>query len=217
MAPAVNPPADGIALDGLARGWAHIERATRDGHDRRCALADAERIDAGRDGLPEGPGLRAFAVAQPGRREPEAAPRHAERDVPAGGGALQRRGRIDPARAPPAAHGAGDGPGRRATRKATTIGRGDPRDERRASACPAAWRRWASRATCSSASSTARWPTIATRPTRASPPATTTARCSRPRSDFNVELVSRPCPFPPLRVQRPPFPPRPALFHRRRP
>jgi alcohol dehydrogenase class IV len=34
MAPAVNPPADGIALDGLARGWAHIERATRDGADR---------------------------------------------------------------------------------------------------------------------------------------------------------------------------------------
>jgi 4-hydroxybutyrate dehydrogenase len=34
MAPAVNPPADGIALDGLERGWAHIERATRDGQDR---------------------------------------------------------------------------------------------------------------------------------------------------------------------------------------
>ena len=33
LAPAVNPPADGIALDGLARGWAHIERATRDGSD----------------------------------------------------------------------------------------------------------------------------------------------------------------------------------------
>jgi len=33
MAPAFNPPADGIALDGLARGWAHIERATKDGHD----------------------------------------------------------------------------------------------------------------------------------------------------------------------------------------
>jgi alcohol dehydrogenase class IV len=33
MAPAVNPPADGIALDGLSRGWAHIERATRDGRD----------------------------------------------------------------------------------------------------------------------------------------------------------------------------------------
>jgi hypothetical protein len=33
MAPAVNPPADGIALDGLARGWAHIERATHHGSD----------------------------------------------------------------------------------------------------------------------------------------------------------------------------------------
>ena len=36
MAPAVNPPADGIALDGLARGWAHIELATRDGQDREA-------------------------------------------------------------------------------------------------------------------------------------------------------------------------------------
>ena len=36
MAPAVNPPADGIALDGLERGWAHIERATRDGGDREA-------------------------------------------------------------------------------------------------------------------------------------------------------------------------------------
>ncbi|MBA4176401.1 MAG: 4-hydroxybutyrate dehydrogenase [Leptothrix sp. (in: Bacteria)] len=36
MAPAVNPPADGIALDGLARGWAHIERATRNGQDREA-------------------------------------------------------------------------------------------------------------------------------------------------------------------------------------
>ena len=36
MAPAVNPPADGIALDGLARGWSHIERATRDGNDREA-------------------------------------------------------------------------------------------------------------------------------------------------------------------------------------
>jgi alcohol dehydrogenase class IV len=36
MAHAVNPPADGIALDGLARGWAHIERATRDGQDRQA-------------------------------------------------------------------------------------------------------------------------------------------------------------------------------------
>ena len=34
MAPAVNPPADGIAHDGLVRGWGHIERATRNGADR---------------------------------------------------------------------------------------------------------------------------------------------------------------------------------------
>lgn len=38
LAPAFNPPADGIALDGLARGWAHIERATRDGSDRAARL-----------------------------------------------------------------------------------------------------------------------------------------------------------------------------------
>ncbi|MEY2993088.1 MAG: hypothetical protein RL357_23 [Pseudomonadota bacterium] len=31
MAAPFNPPADGIALDGLARAWAHIEQATRDG------------------------------------------------------------------------------------------------------------------------------------------------------------------------------------------
>ena len=34
MSAAINPPADGIALDGLERGWASIERATRDGSDR---------------------------------------------------------------------------------------------------------------------------------------------------------------------------------------
>ena len=34
MAPAINPPADGIGLDGLERAWSHIERATRDGSDR---------------------------------------------------------------------------------------------------------------------------------------------------------------------------------------
>jgi alcohol dehydrogenase class IV len=34
MSAAFNPPADGIALDGLERGWSHIECATRDGSDR---------------------------------------------------------------------------------------------------------------------------------------------------------------------------------------
>ncbi len=36
MAPLFNPPADGIALDGLARAWAHIERATQNGSDREA-------------------------------------------------------------------------------------------------------------------------------------------------------------------------------------
>ncbi len=33
LAPAVNPPADGIALDGLARGWANVALATQNGKD----------------------------------------------------------------------------------------------------------------------------------------------------------------------------------------
>jgi alcohol dehydrogenase class IV len=33
LAPAQNPPADGIALDGLARGFAHLERAVQHGSD----------------------------------------------------------------------------------------------------------------------------------------------------------------------------------------
>ena len=38
MAAPFNPPADGIALDGLQRAWAHIERATRNGSDREARL-----------------------------------------------------------------------------------------------------------------------------------------------------------------------------------
>ena len=38
MAAPFNPPADGIALDGLRRGWAHIARATEDGRDRDARL-----------------------------------------------------------------------------------------------------------------------------------------------------------------------------------
>jgi hypothetical protein len=38
MAAPFNPPADGIALDGLTRGWVHIERATHDGQDREARL-----------------------------------------------------------------------------------------------------------------------------------------------------------------------------------
>ena len=34
LAPAINPPAEAIALDGLRRGMGNIEKATRDGSDR---------------------------------------------------------------------------------------------------------------------------------------------------------------------------------------
>jgi alcohol dehydrogenase class IV len=38
LSAAFNPPADGIALEGLRRGWTHIERATRDPGDREARL-----------------------------------------------------------------------------------------------------------------------------------------------------------------------------------
>jgi alcohol dehydrogenase class IV len=38
MSPAFNPPADGIALDGLRRSWRHIETATHVPHDREARL-----------------------------------------------------------------------------------------------------------------------------------------------------------------------------------
>lgn len=34
LTPTVNPPADGVALDGLWRGWRHLPVAVRDGKDR---------------------------------------------------------------------------------------------------------------------------------------------------------------------------------------
>jgi hypothetical protein len=36
LAPAVNPPAEAIAIDGLTRAAAHIERATSNGQDREA-------------------------------------------------------------------------------------------------------------------------------------------------------------------------------------
>ena len=38
MAAPFNPPADGIALDGLTRAWANIEKATRNGQDQEARL-----------------------------------------------------------------------------------------------------------------------------------------------------------------------------------
>ncbi len=36
LAPQINPPADGVALDGLWRGWQHLPRAVEDGSDREA-------------------------------------------------------------------------------------------------------------------------------------------------------------------------------------
>lgn len=36
LAPASNPPAEGVALDGLWRGWRHIQAAVKDGTDREA-------------------------------------------------------------------------------------------------------------------------------------------------------------------------------------
>ncbi|MEX2630926.1 MAG: iron-containing alcohol dehydrogenase [Tistlia sp.] len=36
LSPRDNPPAEAIALDGLARGWSHIRRAVADGSDRQA-------------------------------------------------------------------------------------------------------------------------------------------------------------------------------------
>ena len=54
MAPAFNPPADAIALDGLARGWRSIEKAVSDGRDVAarndmmvCALEGAMAFQKG--------------------------------------------------------------------------------------------------------------------------------------------------------------------------
>jgi len=54
MAPAFNPPADAIAMDGLARGWRAIEAAMRNGSDKAarndmmvCALEGAMAFQKG--------------------------------------------------------------------------------------------------------------------------------------------------------------------------
>jgi alcohol dehydrogenase class IV len=36
LAPTINPPADAIALDGLARAWHHLEKAVQDGNNREA-------------------------------------------------------------------------------------------------------------------------------------------------------------------------------------
>ena len=183
MAPAFNPPADGIALDGLARGWAHIERATRDGSDRDARLNMMSASMQGAMAFQKGLGcvhslshslggvdprlhhgtLNAMflpaVIRFNARRRVDAArsaacERMAQAMGVASGGDIPDAIRAHERAPGPAHRPGGDG-------RAAAIG--------------------------STASSTARWPTIATRPIRASPRATTTGRCSKRRCSRGVE------------------------------
>ena len=87
MAAPFNPPADGIALDGLTRGWACIERATSNGQDREARLNMMSASMQGAMAFQKGLGCVHFE-SQPGRRQPPLAPWHLECHVLASGGAL---------------------------------------------------------------------------------------------------------------------------------
>jgi len=77
--PAVNPPADAVALDGMQRIFRHLERAVADGADRQArwhALAHDDGLGARRDVLPKGHGRGACLIAPPGCTGPS--PWHAQ-------------------------------------------------------------------------------------------------------------------------------------------
>ena len=124
MAPAFNPPADGIALDGLERGWAHIERATRDGSDREARWAMMSASMQGAMAFQKGLGCVHSLSHSLGGVDPRL--HHGTLNamfLPAVIRFNAER-RIDAARTPPAAHGACDGPGR-LRRQGQRGGRGD--------------------------------------------------------------------------------------------
>ena len=66
MAAPFNPPADGIALDGLTRAWAHIEEATNNGTNlearRHMMSASMQGAMAFQKGLGWGPANGAFPM-----------------------------------------------------------------------------------------------------------------------------------------------------------
>jgi alcohol dehydrogenase class IV len=105
MASAFNPPADGIALDGLARGWGHIARATENGGDKEARLNMMSASMQGAMAFQKGLGLRAFAEPQPGRCRPPLAPRHTQRHVFACGHCVQRQCAVYGPRKPITPHG----------------------------------------------------------------------------------------------------------------
>ena len=178
MAPAINPPADGIALDGLERAWHHIERATRDGADRDARFNMMSASVQGALAFQKGLGCVHSLSHSLGGVDPRL--HHGTLNAMflpavvrfnAGAESIVRERRLQRM-----AHAMGldrDG-GRRRRRH----GRGrHPRASTSGSAWRPVWPRSASKGRCSSGSSTVPWPTIATRPGRASRPAPTTCGC----------------------------------------
>ncbi len=109
MAPAVNPPADGIALDGLERAWRHIERATRDGSDREARWNMMSASMQGAMAFQKGLGCVHSLSHSLGGVDPRLHHGTLERPLPAGRRPLQRRRRVDRSRASPRANGARHG------------------------------------------------------------------------------------------------------------
>ena len=182
MAPAVNPPADGIALDGLERAWAHIERATRDGSDREARFNMMSASMQGAMAFQKGLGCVHSLSHSLGGANPKL-----------------HHGTLNAMFLPAVVRFNAAAPSivkeRRLERMAAAMGLDDAADNKRAAASIAGairdlnrrlglpsglaelgvTRRW------SNASSTARWPITPTRPTRAWRRATTTRGCSRNR------------------------------------
>ena len=133
LSPRDNPPAEAIALDGAGRVWRNLETACRDGGEPRRAQRGDDGGAGRRPLVPEGP--RRGAFAQPRARRaagPEAAPRHAERDPDAAGGALQRpRGRRRSSRGWRRPWGCRRARTSRTSSPASTGGSGCPRGSRR--------------------------------------------------------------------------------------
>ena len=111
MSAAFNPPADGIALDGLERGWANIERATRDGSDREARFNLMSASMEGAMAFQKGLGCVHSLSHSLGGVDPRLHHGTLERHVPAGGGALQRAGRVGAKGQAAGAHGPRHGTG----------------------------------------------------------------------------------------------------------
>ena len=95
LSKAVNPPADAIAFDGLARGLKHIEKATQEPRDPAARWNMMSASMQGAMAFQKGLGRGAFAVAcarwpQAGCGEDRPASRNAQRRAAARGDQVQR-------------------------------------------------------------------------------------------------------------------------------